>query len=738
MATENNDTIIFSGTLTHVSMTLVNAYSGYSVVLENEYNLNNATYDGLGGFDTLRMNNNNDMLLLVNADGQQTLINVERILASGGNDVIDLSSTNIILGDMNILGSGGNDVLWGNAGNDTITGNIGDDHIDGGPGNDTLLGDEGNDFVSGGDGDDQLFGGEGDDILVGGNGNDIYYMHVPIFGHEIIYEVGNFETNTIYFSNGLTYNDISFIFSGDNLILDAGANGSVTILGQLLGDGTGIDLVKFLDGTEYNLRLVTPPNTDPVAVDDSFSGLEDEIITGNVLVNDSDADADTLSVVAGTFTTLNGGTVELLANGDFTYTPVADFFGADSFSYTVEDGKGGSAVGSVNLDIADVADPAVSNLAIRVSHGNNGGQYINSTNGYDLRPDVFGVTQSVTNSVMQIGGAAAPNAKVSYTFMDADTATVKLDSAWNSMKNVEVISDSAGHINLHNFVHTDVTFGNGGDSSIFITDAKRGFITTGDGHDTITIKALTNSVEWSNVFDINSGAGNDTISFIGSKGITQVKVNSGEGDDTITLHKNYKTSLVDAGEGNDTVQGGTGADTIHGGEGDDHLMGGGGNDILYGDSGDDALYGEAGNDTLYGGDGNDRLSGDKGADVLYGGNGDDILIGGAGSDTLYGGAGADMFVFDSFVGFDRVKDFKKGVDTLNLTDLLDGYDSSVSNINAFIKMVVCGQNTHIRVNADGVGNDFVKVAVLEGVKLGNNVQALIDDGSMIVDQSAII
>lgn len=960
MATEGNDTIIFSGTLTHVSMTLVNAYSGYAIALDDEYNLNNDIYDGLGGFDTLRMNNNNDLLLLLNSFGQQTLMNIERITASGGNDVIDLSSTSIILGDINILGSSGNDVLWGNAGNDIITGNIGDDHIDGGPGNDTLLGDEGDDFISGGDGDDQIFGGAGNDILIGGNGSDIYYMHVPVFGHDVIYEVGNFELNTIYFSNTINYTDINFVFSGDDLVLDAGASGSVTIIGQFLGDGTGIDLLKFLDGSEYDLRLVTPPNTDPVAVDDSFSGLEDEIITGNVLANDSDADGDVLSVVAGTFATVNGGTVELLANGDFTYTPVADFFGADSFTYTLEDGRGGSAVGTVSLEIADVADPVTANLDIRISHGNTATQFINSTDGYDLHPEAFGVTQSVTNSVMQIGGAAA-NAKVSYTYTDADTATVTLDSAWNSMKNVEVSSDTAGHITLHNFVHTDVTFGNGGDSSVLITDAKRGFITTGDGHDTITIEALTNSVHWSNVFDINSGAGNDTITFTGDKGITQVKVNSGEGDDTITLHSNYKTSLVDAGEGNDTVLGGTGADTIYGGEGDDHLIGGAGNDILYGGNNDapilvdkhfhdDILFpqlqerrdirttspsgesslgvkdpnlsvdfdataiitfrnggagynnslgvysiaedgtiqmasllwenvktagynkahqvdlpGEGGDfgffiiadgdrknagyddlDTAtegnlkfvfdYGGaneraatihdngnqislvyddgvtskvlqghvyhttergasadlnadgkvhavsglandgnanvlkigfedlynlgdadfedvlfeldiktfsidtseQGNDILEGGDGNDILYGEGGNDILIGGNGNDILYGGTGSDTFVFDSFIGVDTVKDFERGLDTLNLTDLLDGYDSSISSANAFIKLVMNGNNTHIHVNADGVGNDFVKIATVEGVKLGVDVQALIDEGSMIVNQSAII
>lgn len=99
--------------------------------------------------------------------------------------------------------------------------------------------------------------------------------------------------------------------------------------------------------------------------------------------------------------------------------------------------------------------------------------------------------------------------------------------------------------------------------------------------------------------------------------------------------------IIDAGGGNDTVNGFGGGDTIDGGSGDDSLLGGEGEDSLVGGTGHDTLSGGIDNDTLAGGKGNDRLSGDAGRDLIDGGEGQDLLLGGADADTLSGGAGDD-------------------------------------------------------------------------------------------------
>ncbi|MBN2117770.1 MAG: ExeM/NucH family extracellular endonuclease [Anaerolineales bacterium] len=72
-----------------------------------------------------------------------------------------------------IVALGGNDIIYGGNGDDVICGNAGDDTIYGGNGNDILLGGSGGDALHGGNGNDKLDGGEDADTLTGGNGNDV-------------------------------------------------------------------------------------------------------------------------------------------------------------------------------------------------------------------------------------------------------------------------------------------------------------------------------------------------------------------------------------------------------------------------------------------------------------------------------------------------------------------------------------------------------------------------------------
>ena len=53
-----------------------------------------------------------------------------------------------------------------------------------------------------------------------------------------------------------------------------------------------------------------------------------------MLVNDTDPDNDLLSVVAGTFTTAKGGTIQFNADGSYTYTPAANYNGTGTASPT--------------------------------------------------------------------------------------------------------------------------------------------------------------------------------------------------------------------------------------------------------------------------------------------------------------------------------------------------------------------------------------------------------------------
>jgi len=75
-----------------------------------------------------------------------------------------------------------------------------------------------------------------------------------------------------------------------------------------------------------------------------------------VLTNDTDVDGDSLTITA-----VTQGTHGSVANngGSASYTPAHDFFGTDSFTYTISDGHGGSDTATVHVTVTNVNDPPV-------------------------------------------------------------------------------------------------------------------------------------------------------------------------------------------------------------------------------------------------------------------------------------------------------------------------------------------------------------------------------------------
>ncbi|NNF63953.1 MAG: tandem-95 repeat protein [Acidimicrobiia bacterium] len=93
---------------------------------------------------------------------------------------------------------------------------------------------------------------------------------------------------------------------------------------------------------------VTSVNDDPDAVDDAGTVVEGGSVDISVLDNDNDVDGDSLSISG--FTQGTSGTV--VNNGDgLTYTHNGDGAVADSFTYTVDDGNGGTDTATVSITI---------------------------------------------------------------------------------------------------------------------------------------------------------------------------------------------------------------------------------------------------------------------------------------------------------------------------------------------------------------------------------------------------
>lgn len=92
----------------------------------------------------------------------------------------------------------------------------------------------------------------------------------------------------------------------------------------------------------------TVTNPAPTAGNDVATTVEDTPVVIPVLTNDSDPDADPLTVTNASATR---GVVVINGDGTLTYTPDANFSGPDLITYTISDGNGGTSIATVALTI---------------------------------------------------------------------------------------------------------------------------------------------------------------------------------------------------------------------------------------------------------------------------------------------------------------------------------------------------------------------------------------------------
>ncbi|MEA5604841.1 beta strand repeat-containing protein, partial [Nostoc sp. UHCC 0252] len=434
---------------------------------------------------------------------------------------------------------------------------------------------------------------------------------------------------------------------------------------------------------------ITAVNDVPVAVNDSITTNKNTPIIINaatLLNNDTDADNDILSITS--FTQPSEGS--LINNGDstYTYTPDPDYYGSDSFTYTISDEQG-SSTATVNLTINQF------NLV-------NGTSGANSLNGTEIMDIISGLLGNDT--LNGLGDNDTLDGGDGNDFLDGGTGN---DLLIGGKGNDTYIVDSIGD--------TIIEAASAG------TDLVQSSVSwvLGNNLENLTLTGT----------DAINGTGNSLKNIlIGNNGANSL---SGEaGND----------SLV-GGAGNDTLLGGVGNDTLDGGLGSDSLVGGIGNDTYIVDNlsdivveglnagtdivrssvsfvltdnlenltltGTDAINGTGnslkniliGNTTanlLSGEDGNDSLVGGGGNDTLLGGAGNDTLDGGLGADSFNGGAGNDIYTVDNVndiivegldPGIDLVKSSVSFVLTDNVekltltgTGAIDGTGNSLNNI----------------------------------------------------------
>lgn len=168
-------------------------------------------------------------------------------------------------------------------------------------------------------------------------------------------------------------------------------------------------------------QLTTAPgngaNRAPVAQPDSFSTLVNtQLVTGNVLLNDTDADSDTLAVGDALPRSTAGGTVVNNLNGTFTYTPATGFQGNDTFTYSITDGKGGVAQATVTVTVGNATAANLTAQTDQIKTGQNAPVTVSNLTANDLDPASGVITIVSVDGQSQNGGQVLLGANNSVTY----------------------------------------------------------------------------------------------------------------------------------------------------------------------------------------------------------------------------------------------------------------------------------------------------------------------------------
>jgi len=462
------------------------------------------------------------------------------------------------------VGSGDIVVVLGGEGNDTLTGTSGADYLDdnaagspfesstaadndtlnGGDGNDLLIAEFGNDILNGGSGNDTMSGGDGNDTFDGGIGNDTIDGQA---GYDTVKYSGSLSGYTLTGSaSGIIVTDTNTTNGNDGTDTVSGAerflfNGQGVLF---VGQGGFATLQAAIDAAHTGDTIIVAPGT-----------------TGDnatVNVNKQVTIQGAFSGVAGSAST-RGGTNESVIDVGVYIT--ADGVVVDGVTVTGTAQEGGVERGYGVIVGAD-------NVTLTNTIMNGGETPDGSDNG--SRP--FGTVAGVTNV----------------------TVTNNLATHW--MQGAYIVIGTTGTIEGNSF---------DGNGNGIVTESVVIQISDNSFHDSIgshiAVAGFTD-------VDLNDFIGSDnTFTGTGSRPIG-VFPNEPNANSPMTITgTDFKEKVfgedalgalvVNAGGGNDEVNGSSFGDTINGGLGADTLFGNDGNDTFIDGVGND------GNDTIDGGNG---------------------------------------------------------------------------------------------------------------------------------------
>ncbi|MCA3268080.1 MAG: tandem-95 repeat protein, partial [Azospirillum sp.] len=356
---------------------------------------------------------------------------------------------------------------------------------------------------------------------------------------------------------------------------------------------------------------VTPGNDAPTTSGATLVGAEDGTIAGRVTGADVDGDAFTFALGQGPA----NGAVTMNPDGTFSYAPSANFNGVDTFTYTVDDGKGGTTTGTVSVNIAAVNDAPTTSGAVAA------GEESTVIAGRLTATDVDG--DALTFALAPSGGPTHgtvivnPDGSYSYTptpgFAGTDAFAYTVGDGNGGTTTASVVVNVAAVDSTIN--HTVDGTWPGGWAALNV--GSPGVSGTGES---VSLAGMGRTF---GVYD--GGAGNNTLVMA-------------DGNNALFLDDRYSPPTLNAPRlaNIDTIQLGTGNQLVDLTSRQFAL-----DDIV--------IQGNGGNDTIWSSAGDDLILAGAGTDRVYAGAGDDTVAGGAGNDHLHGASGTDTGVFSGLI-----------------------------------------------------------------------------------------
>ncbi|EPA99151.1 retention module-containing protein [Pseudomonas sp. G5(2012)] len=498
----------------------------------------------------------------------------------------------------------------------------------------------------------------------------------------------------------------------------------------------------------------------PTAIADATSVGEGGYIGGNVLWNDhvgadgQFAGGGVVGVRAGddTSTPVHGG-LNSQINGTYGYltldaagnalyhsypNSVSGPGASDVFTYTLRDGDGDESTTTITIDVhnSSLVPSCDSDVTVYAKTLNQDGQdliakgadftgtqqiySLTGSNAAIARSAFVANTAAMTAVLVVSGALGSVNGNHDH---DLITVNLKQGETLNLDHNL-----AAGHVSMEYSINDGAYVAVAdGQTITATTDATYHIHVTSlpDGPDPSASDAenyqLKLTVDYSGAHDM-APDNHDTYSASDNHGGSDISYQDGHtltgtaGDDTLVagngdaiIHASDGNDLLYSGLGNDLLDGGTGIDTAsyaHATAGVTVNLGETGAQDTFGAGTDtltaiENLTGSNFNDALTGDNNGNLITGGLGNDVLNGEGGDDFLIGGLGNNSLTGGSGADTFQWlNGNSGHDVITDFTPGADKLDLSQLLQGENSTAASLDDYLHFTVSGSGASLVTSID--------------------------------------